>query len=93
MPGLGRAALVVALGLVLYAALAGGVAAATGRRKLADSARNALVASFAAALTASAVLLGAFLSDDLSITYVAEHSSRNLPTRYAFTAFWGGQEG
>jgi cytochrome c-type biogenesis protein CcmF len=93
MPGLGRAALVVALGLVLYAALAGGVAAATGRRKLADSARNALFASFAAALTASAVLLGAFLSDDLSFTYVAEHSSRDLPVRYAFTAFWGGQEG
>jgi len=93
VPGLGRAALVVALALVVYAALAGGYAAVKGRRRLGDSARNALVASFVACLTASLVLWGAFLSDDLRFTYVAEHSSRNLPTRYAFTAFWGGQEG
>ena len=93
MPGLGRAALVVCLGLILYAALAGGYAALKGRRRLADSARNALVAAFAACLIASAVLLGAFLGDDLSFTYVAEHSSRDLPARYAYTAFWSGQEG
>lgn len=93
MAGLGRAALVVALGLVLYAVLVGGYAAWRGRRRLGDSARNALVAAFVACLTASAVLLGGFLTDDLSLTYVAEHSSRDLPARYAFTAFWGGQEG
>jgi cytochrome c-type biogenesis protein CcmF len=93
VPGLGRAALVVALGLVLYALLAGGYAALKGRRRLHDSARNALVAAFAAVLVASAVLFGAFLADDLSFTYVADHSSRELPARYAFAAFWGGQEG
>jgi cytochrome c-type biogenesis protein CcmF len=93
MPGLGRAALVLALALVVYAALAGGYAALTGRRRLADSARNALVAAFVACLAASAVLWGAFLADDLRFTYVAEHSSRDLPLRYAFTALWGGQEG
>lgn len=93
MPGLGRAALVVALGLVLYAAIAGAYAALRGRRRLADSATNALVASFVATAAAAAVLLGAFLTDDLSVTYVADHSSRDLPRGYAFTAFWGGQEG
>jgi cytochrome c-type biogenesis protein CcmF len=93
MPGLGRAALVVALGLAVYAVLVGGFAAYRGRKRLGESARNALVASFFATLTASAVLLGAFLRDDLSFRYVAEHSSRDLPARYAFTAFWGGQEG
>jgi cytochrome c-type biogenesis protein CcmF len=93
VPGLGRAALVLALGLVLYALLVGGYAALTGRRRLADSAQNAFVAAFAAALAASAVLLGAFLADDLSFAYVADHSSRDLPARYAFTAFWSGQEG
>jgi cytochrome c-type biogenesis protein CcmF len=93
VPGLGRAALVLALGLVLYAALVGGYAALRGRRRLADSARNALVAGFVAALTAAAVLLGAFLTSDLSFRYVADHSSRALPARYAFTALWGGQEG
>lgn len=93
MPGLGRAALAVALGLILYAAIAGGFAAFTGRRRLVDSARNALVAAFVAVLAASAVLFAGFLTDDLSLTYVAEHSSRDLPVRYAFTAFWSGQEG
>ena len=42
MPLLGRAALVVALGLVAYAALAGAYAAYTGKRRLIESARNAL---------------------------------------------------
>lgn len=93
MPGLGRAALVVALGLVLYAALAGAYGAARGKRRVVDSATNALVAAFMAAAAAAAVLLGAFLTDDLSLTYVAEHSSRALPRGYAFTAFWSGQEG
>jgi len=93
MPGLGRAALVVALGLVLYAVLAGAYGAATGKRRIADSARNALFASFVACLAAAAVLLGAFLSDDLSFVYVADHSSRGLPAQYAFTALWSGQEG
>ena len=59
MPELGRAALIVALGLVLYATLAGGWAAGRGRRRLASSARNALVASFGATLVAAAVLLAA----------------------------------
>jgi cytochrome c-type biogenesis protein CcmF len=93
VPGLGRAALAIALGLVLFALLAGGYAALKGRRRLHDSARNALVAAFASVLVASAVLFGAFLADDLSLTYVADHSSRDLPARYAFAAFWGGQEG
>jgi cytochrome c-type biogenesis protein CcmF len=93
VPGLGRAALVIALALVLYAALAGAYAARTGRPRLARSARNALTASFVACLAASAVLWGAFLSDDMGFRYVAEHSSRDLPPQYAFTAFWGGQEG
>ena len=53
MPGLGRAALVVALGLVLYAALAGAYGAARGKRRLVDSATNALVAAFMAAAAAA----------------------------------------
>ncbi len=93
MPGLGRAALVVALGLILYALVAGTYGALTGRRTLGDSATNALVGAFVAVLAASAVLLGAFLANDFSLAYVADHSSRQLPRQYSFTAFWSGQEG
>ena len=47
MPLLGRAALILALGLVVYAAAAGGLAAFRGRRRLLESARNAYFAAFA----------------------------------------------
>src|SRR6185312_13311409 len=93
MAELGRAALIVTLGLSLYALVAGGAAAALGRRRLALSARNALVASFFATLVATAVLVAGFLRDDFSLAYVAGHSSRALPLPYKISAFWGGQEG
>lgn len=93
MPGLGAAALALSLGLTLYATVAGSYAAWARRPRLADSARNAFFASFATCLLASAVLVAAFLGDDFRFQYVADHSSRALPAVYAFTAFWGGQEG
>ncbi len=93
MPELGRAALVVALGLVLYAAIAGGYAAFRGRRRLLDSARNALFATVPAVATAALVLLVALATHDFSLKYVAEHTSRELPFGYRLSAFWSGQEG
>src|SRR5918992_1182045 len=93
MPELGRAALVLCLGLSAYALIAGGSAARRGRRRLAASAQNALVAAFAATLVASGVLLAALVRRDFSFTYVYEHTSRALPDRYAVSAFWSGQEG
>ena len=93
MPQLGRAALVVALGLVLYAALIGGFASWRGRRRLHDSARAALYAGFGSVAVAMAVLLTAFARRDFSFTYVASHSSRALPQPYTESALWGGQEG
>ena len=93
MPELGRAALVATLGLVLYALVAGSLAARDGRRRLAFSAQNALIASFGTSLVASAVLLAALLRNDFSFVYAAQHTSRDLPTQYTVSAFWGGQEG
>jgi cytochrome c-type biogenesis protein CcmF len=93
MADLGRAALVVAFGLIVYAALAGGYAAFRGRRRLLESATNALFASLGAVAVAALVLLAALVRDDFSFVYVADHTSRELPLRYAVSAFWGGQEG
>jgi cytochrome c-type biogenesis protein CcmF len=90
---LGRAALIVALGLTLYAALVGAYAAYHGRRRLLESARNAFLGAFGATLVAAFVLIRALETRDFSFTYVAEHSSRKLPFPYSYTAFWGGQEG
>jgi cytochrome c-type biogenesis protein CcmF len=90
---LGRAALIVAFGLALYAVIAGSVAAHDGRRRLHESARNAIVGAFAATAVAALVLLDALHARDFSFTYVAEHSARQLPFPYSMSAFWGGQEG
>jgi len=93
MAELGRAALLLALGLSAYATLVGGYAAWTRRRRLALSAQNALVAAFAATAVASAVLVAALARRDFSFVYVASHISRDLPLPYALSAFWGGQAG
>ncbi len=93
MPELGRAALLVTLGLSVYALVAGAMAAHLGRRRLARSAQNALVASFATTAVAAAVLLAALLRNDFSFSYVANTTSEALPTPYTISAFWGGQEG
>ena len=93
MSELGRAALFVCLALAAYATAAGVVAARERRRRLAVSAQNALIASFGAALVASAVLAVALLRHDFTFTYVADHTSSQLPWYYTLSAFWGGQEG
>ena len=93
MPELGRAALVVCLGLAVYATLAGAYAARLGRRRLAVSAQNALIGCFVAAAVASAVLLTALARHDFRFTYVSDHTSSALPLGYTLSAFWGGQEG
>src|SRR5262245_37024321 len=93
MADLGRAALYVSFGLALYAAVVGSLAAYTRRRRLADSAGNALLAALGSTVVAAAVLLSALVRHDFSFEYVAQHTSTELPTGYSISAFWGGQEG
>src|SRR3982751_5594161 len=93
MADLGRAALVTAFLLLVYASVAGTLSAWHGRRRLAESAQNALIAAFSATTVAVVVLLTALARHDFSFSYVAQHTSRELPLGYTLTAFWGGQEG
>ena len=93
MPQLGRAALLLSLGLVAYALIAGSIAAWKRRRRLAISAQNALLASFFSTAIAAGVLWSALARRDFSFVYVSEHINHSLPLGYALAAFWGGQEG
>src|SRR5690349_2560451 len=93
MAPLGRAALLLAFGLVLYALVAGSYAAWKKRRRLAHSAQNALLIAFPVTLVAAIVLLVALGRRDMTFQYVWEHTSHKLPLGYALSAFWGGQEG
>ena len=93
MPELGRAALVATLGLALYALVAGALAARSRRRRLADSAQNALLLTLVTTGVAIVVLLAAFVRNDYSFVYVSQLTSDQLPVRYTLAALWGGQEG
>ena len=93
MPELGRAALVATLGLALYALVAGALAARGRRRRLAESAQNALLLTVVTTGVATAVLLLAFARNDYSFVYVWELTSDQLPALYTLAALWGGQEG
>src|SRR5580765_3939385 len=93
MADLGRAALFVSLGLAVYATVVGAWAVRTHKRRLSDSAGNALFAALGSTAVAAAVLLSALLRHDFSFVYVAQHTSTELPTGYSMSAFWGGQEG
>jgi cytochrome c-type biogenesis protein CcmF len=93
MAPFGRAALLLAFGLVAYALVAGSYAAWKRRRRLALSAQNALLAAFPVTLVAAIVLLVALGRRDMTFVYVWQHTSHKLPLGYALSAFWGGQEG
>lgn len=102
MATFGSFALLIALALAAYNLLAGTLALrllATGQparvspERLADTARRAGIAGFAAVSAAAFALVYAAFTNDFSITYILEHSNRALPAAYKFSALWSGQEG
>jgi cytochrome c-type biogenesis protein CcmF len=102
MATFGSFALLIALALAAYNLLAGAVAlrliatgqpAAISPERLADTARRAGIAGFAAVTAAAFALIWSVFTNDFSITYILEHSNRALPAAYKFSALWSGQEG
>jgi cytochrome c-type biogenesis protein CcmF len=102
MAAFGSFALLIALALAGYNLLAGTLALrliATGQatrispERLADTARRAGIASFAAVTAAAFALVWSVFTNDFSIAYILEHSNRALPAAYKFSALWSGQEG
>ena len=93
IPELGHLALIIALfvAVVLGVFPLAGVLLRSAR--LMALARPAAFAQFAALAFSYACLLHAFLNNDFSVRYVAEHSNTLLPTFYKVAAVWGGHEG
>ncbi len=93
MANLGSATILIALLLALYGAAASFVGAKRRHEAAAESARKA---NYFATLTLSvavAALVVAFLQNDFSIRYVAEHSNLAMPRAYTWVAFYAGNEG
>ncbi len=58
-----------------------------------DAARRSTYALFALLLVCVLVIEYAFLTSDFSLSVVANHSARETPLFYKFTAMWSSQEG
>jgi cytochrome c-type biogenesis protein CcmF len=96
MSQIGSFALLLGLALGAYSLFAGIAALARegpSSERLGETARRAGIATFAAVLLASLVLVMAAFSDDFSIAYIFHHSNRDLPGPYKFATLWSGQEG
>ena len=93
IPELGHFALILAL----LVALVQGVFPLWGTYRQNTSwqslARPSSMLQFALVALAFACLASAFLSNDFSVAYVAQHSNTLLPKPYQFAAVWGGHEG
>ncbi|HVY67259.1 MAG TPA: heme lyase NrfEFG subunit NrfE, partial [Gammaproteobacteria bacterium] len=93
IPEIGQFALVLALCLALVQATLPLVGAARGRADWMALARPAAAGQFVFVAIAFGILEYAFLTDDFSVEFVAQHSNSALPVFYKFTAAWGGHEG
>ena len=93
IPELGHFALLLALAMALVQATLPLAGAARDHPGWMALARPAARAQFVFIAIAYAALTLAFLNDDFSVLYVAQHSNSALPTVYRVTAVWGGHEG
>ena len=93
MPALGRACLILAVGIALYGVVASLYGARARRREWVDSGRRSVYALAGVLTVAFAVLEAAFLRSDFSFEVVAGHSSTTTPIAYRAAALWSSQEG
>jgi len=93
IPEAGTGALLVALVLALYGAVAAAVGGRRGRPALVESAQHAALGVFALLTAAVLLLIYAFLTFDFSVRYVANNTNLGTPFYYRITALWGALEG
>jgi cytochrome c-type biogenesis protein CcmF len=89
----GELSLWVALLMAAWAGVTSFAGGSMGREDLITSGRRGLYVTTLMIILASVGLWTALLSHDFSLSYVAGHTSANMPKIYVFTAFWGGQAG
>jgi cytochrome c-type biogenesis protein CcmF len=89
----GSFALLLGFICALYAVVGGIFAIRTRNPFLVKSARNAGMAVCGLVIVGAASLVYLFLTDNFSIAYVVQHSSRAQPVFFKVAAFWSGQEG
>ena len=92
-PELGHLALILALLVALTQGVLPLVGAHRGDAGWMALARPAAQTQFVLVAFAFGSLMAAFVANDFSVVYVAQHSNSQLPTAYRAAAVWGGHEG
>ena len=93
MADLGVMALLLGLALSAYSAVGAIVGDKIGMAELVVSARRALYMTTLAVAIASAALINAFVQNDFSVEYVANHSNTLMDRAFVWVAFYAGNEG
>ena len=93
MADLGVMALLLGLALSAYSVIGSAIGVKIGMPALIVSARRALYMTTLAAAVASAALINAFVQNDFSIKYVADHSNSVMERAFVWVAFYSGNQG
>jgi len=93
IPEIGHFALILALSLAVCQGVLPLVGAHRNNAAMMSVARGAAVGQFFFVSVSFACLVWAFLNDDFSVLYVANHSQLALPTVYKVSATWSAHEG
>lgn len=93
VPELGHFTLILAFCLSVILGTLPIIGAARGNILWMNFARPLTAGVFVFLSVSLIILAYAFVTDDFSVQFVAQHSNTLLPTRYKLTAVWGGHEG
>jgi len=93
MAELGNFALILGFFLAGYAVLVDVLGAWRKDGGLIDSGRNATIASLGCLTVATIALWVLLISGDFSVSYVVDHTSKDLPLAYKVSALWAGASG
>lgn len=93
IPEIGNIAVALALVTSILLAVYPLWGAYRGHTAMIGTAKPLAISLFAFTALAFGCLVYAFVTDDFSLTYVAQHSNSRLPVYYKVTAVWGGHEG
>ena len=93
IPEIGHFALIIALFLTICLGVLPIIGAEKNSGILMGSARPLVHGQFVFMTIAYICLTYAFIANDFSVLYVAQHSNSLLPVEYRIAAVWGGHEG
>ena len=93
MADIGYIALVLALVVAVYSAIAFVVGARKKHPELLASARNGVLVVFGLISTSVGVLLYALINHNFQIEYVANYTSSDMSLPYLISALWAGNDG